>query len=99
MGDQEHLDRKNKPEFKEKMGKLNTKTDTADDHFFNRPITLRELGGALKAKSETAPGEDALTYNILKNLPTEGQKSIVQLFNQIWDTGDIPLILKTAIVI
>ena len=97
--DPEHIKRKGETRNRTKYDKLKQKTNVDDNNYYNQPITLRELEGALKHKSETSAGEDALTYNIIKNLPKKGKTAIVQLFNQIWTTGEVPQSFKTAIVV
>ena len=61
---------------------------------------MSELNRVLASKKKrSAAGEDALTYNMLNNLPPEGKEELLGIFNSIWEKGDIPKTFKTAIVI
>ncbi|XP_037568330.1 uncharacterized protein LOC119449223 [Dermacentor silvarum] len=57
----------------------------------DRPFTLRELEAALASNaSRSAPGEDAITYTTLRNLPDHAKEFILQTFNKAWDSGCLP---------
>nr|XP_050052391.1 mucin-12-like [Dermacentor andersoni] len=57
----------------------------------DRPFTPRELEAALAANaSRSAPGEDAITYNTLRNLPDHSKEFLLQTFNNAWDSGCLP---------
>merc|ERR1719318_1622999 len=38
-------------------------------HYYNQDFTLEELDNALSSVNNSAPGEDAITYEMIKNLP------------------------------
>ncbi|XP_037579407.1 mucin-5AC [Dermacentor silvarum] len=49
----------------------------------DRPFTLRELEAALASNaSRSAPGEDAITYTTLRNLPDHAKEFLLQTFNK-----------------
>ena len=74
--------------------------DELDDKIYNQPFNMSELNRVLASKKKrSAAGEDALTYNMLNNLPSEGKEELLGIFNSIWEKGDIPKTFKTAIVI
>ncbi|KAH9376183.1 hypothetical protein HPB48_017175 [Haemaphysalis longicornis] len=57
----------------------------------DRPFTLRELEAALVGNAKrSAPGEDAITYTALRNLPDNAKEFLLQIFNQAWDSGSLP---------
>lgn len=48
---------------------------------------MNELKLALnKKKKDTAPGHDQVTYSMVKNLPEEALKILLQCYNDIWDS-------------
>ena len=65
----------------------------------NNDFNLQELLGTLRTKKTSAPGEDGISYDILKNIHIFGLKEILRLFNTIWNSGSIPKIFKHAIVV
>ncbi|KAH9368214.1 hypothetical protein HPB48_009563 [Haemaphysalis longicornis] len=57
----------------------------------DRPFTLRELEAALVGNAKrSAPGEDAITYTALRNLPDNAKEFLLQIFNQAWHSGSLP---------
>ncbi|KAH9377859.1 hypothetical protein HPB48_014659 [Haemaphysalis longicornis] len=57
----------------------------------DRPFTLRELEAALVGNAKrSAPGQDAITYTALRNLPDNAKEFLLQIFNQAWDSGSLP---------
>lgn len=64
------------------------------------PLTLRELQTALaNLRKRCAAGPDGITNQMLLNLPLEFQHSLLEFFNHIWTTGDIPSSWKLAWVV
>lgn len=64
------------------------------------PFTLGELMSALASfRRSTTPGEDAVTYKLLKNLPKTAHTKLLEIFNVIWDTGQIPAKWKHSNII
>ena len=65
----------------------------------NVAVTLTEVENALKqCHNGSAPGADAITYEVLKALPVGGQHSITRLYNTVLDTGSVPVAWKTGVV-
>ena len=65
----------------------------------NNLFKIQELISTLKRKSNSAPGEDGISYEILKHLHNNALTEILNLYNKIWIQGDIPALFKHAIVI
>lgn len=65
---------------------------------FNKDFSIFELELALKNCKNGAPGEDAIHYSILKQLPIESKHLLLQLFNQSWKTGSTPDSWSEAII-
>ncbi|GFN76050.1 reverse transcriptase [Plakobranchus ocellatus] len=53
----------------------------------------------LDNKKKSAPGKDAITYEIINQTPPSFKLKILALFNAIWISGDIPKQFKHAVVI
>ena len=67
---------------------------------YNDNLTMSELIQQLrKRKKRSAPGEDSVNYWMIRNSPSYVQKAILNLFNLIWSSGNIPQAFKTANVI
>uniref|UniRef100_A0A8C2FGS7 Reverse transcriptase domain-containing protein n=1 Tax=Cyprinus carpio TaxID=7962 RepID=A0A8C2FGS7_CYPCA len=58
-----------------------------------------ELKIAINNSKNTTPGKDMITYNMLKNLPEIAIKTMLDLYNHIWNEGYLPKDWKSAIVI
>jgi hypothetical protein len=85
------------PEFqkfkkeKEKT-KLNFKSKNLEE--YNRPFSLDELRKSLDKAYDTACGPDYIHYQLLKHLPESALQVLLDLMNDIWETDDLPSILK-----
>ena len=77
--------------------KLNFKSKNLED--YNRPFSLDELKKSLGKAHDTACGPDDIHYQLLKHLPDSALQSLLDLLNDIWETGDLPSIWKLATVI
>ena len=66
-------------EKKETYEKLKEKLPINDNNYYNQPITLRELEGALRSKTESAAGADGITYNMIKKLTKTGKTSNLKI--------------------
>jgi len=66
---------------------------------YNRPFSLDELRKSLDKAHDTACGPDDIHYQLLKHLPESALQVLLDLMNDIWETGDLPSIWKLANVI
>ena len=66
---------------------------------YNRPFSLDELRKSLDMAHDTACGPDDIHYQLLKHLPESALQVLLDLMNDIWETGDLPSIWKLANVI
>jgi hypothetical protein len=57
---------------------------------YNDIITLVELEQALASCKGSSPGPDELHYEMIKELNIKGKKTLLELFNKIYDTGQVP---------
>ena len=76
------------------------KQETADDHPMLREITVTEITKTLqKCKNRSAPGEDQISYLILKNLDREQLSHVALIYNSCLRTGYFPNAWKQAKVV
>ena len=66
---------------------------------YNRPFSLDELRKSLDKAHDTACVPDDIDYQLLKHLPESALQVLLDLRNDIWETGDLPSIWKLANVI
>ena len=76
---------------------------TTDNSYYNKPFTSEELASSLFDCSNTAPGEDLISYEILKHAHESCLMFILELYDNIlvkenflnvWNTGIILPFLK-----
>lgn len=66
----------------------------------DRPVSIMELNSVLrKAKNQKAPGEDRIPYEFYKNLPQPVLIKVVDAFNTIFDSGNIPEGFNKSIIV
>ena len=66
----------------------------------NEKFSIDELQSAIaQCKNGTAPGEDMITYEMLKHFPPTSLEIILELYNRIWETGLLPKEWKHSIVL
>jgi len=59
------------------------------------PITMEEVQVALTAcRRDTSPGMDGIPNALLRHLPEEGIRRLTEVYNNIFDTGMVPLALE-----
>ena len=77
--------------------KLNFKSSNNEE--YNNPFNLDELKGAINKSHDTATGPDEIHYQMLKHLPPKSLKSLLAIFNDIWETGKFPESWELATII
>ena len=70
-----------------------------DHKDINKPLKIKEVEKTLRLKKDSSPGLDGITYKMFKKAPKEAKKAITDLFNVIWETGEIPQEFKHGIVV
>ena len=66
---------------------------------YNMPFSLEELQDALRRAHDTCAGPDEIHYQLLKQLPDASLLLLLNIFNQIWISGNFPSDWRKAIVI
>ena len=68
--------------------KLKFTSDNTEN--YNSEFLLSELTDALSKAHDTSPGPDDIHYQLLKHLPISTLLIFLEIFNNIWKTGNIP---------
>lgn len=90
------------PEFLAKKATFEKAPDIMDvaDSPLNDKIEMHEFAAAIgQCKRQSAPGEDMITYDMIKKLPKSCKMVVLKLFNQIWEGGSLPNSWKHSIVL
>ena len=77
--------------------KLNFKSK--NDESYNKFFTIKELRAALRKCHDTAAGSDDIHYQLIKQLPNSCLDVLLDVFNNIWETGCFPDSWREAVVI
>ena len=85
--------------YQENAEKEHLDFDTENSENYNVQFTIRELCDALKKSHDTATGPDEIHYQLLKHLPRDSLMVLLDIFNDIWASGEIPECWKEATVI
>lgn len=75
---------------------INTYTNTST---LDEPFTLQELEFALSRCTATStPGPDKIPYTFIKHLSPDALVKVLRVFNDIWQTSDLPAMWKMSLV-
>ena len=77
--------------------KLNFKSPNNEN--YNNPFNLSELVEAIEKSHDTATGPDDIHYQMLKHLPKRSLQTLLNIFNNIWETGEYPETWRLATVV
>ena len=66
---------------------------------YNEPITIREIIGAIRASNPSAPGEDLISYEMLRHLHPSALSYLCHIYNAIWSTHSYPERWREAVVL
>lgn len=64
---------------------------------YNQPFSMDELLRAIGNSHDTAVGK--IHYQFLKHLPSVALSLLLEIFNRIWNSGDIPDSWKKALIV
>ena len=82
---------------REKENKIDFTSDTTE--VYNLPITIQELKDILKTSGNTSPGEDAIPYEMIKQLSDNSLIYILNFYNILFKNHLFPSDWKEAIII
>jgi potassium voltage-gated channel Eag-related subfamily H protein 8 len=57
---------------------------------YNEPFTYDEMLQSLEKSHDTAVGPDQIHYQLIKHLPRPARECLLQIFNTIWESGNLP---------
>ena len=66
---------------------------------YNNPFNLDELNDTISNSHDTATGPDEIHYKMLKHLPPKSLQTLLDIFNDIWETGKFPENWELATII
>ena len=67
---------------------LNFKSSNTEE--YNNSFNLVELKEVINKSHDTATGPDEVHYQMLKHLPSKSLQALLDIFNDIWETGKFP---------
>jgi len=74
---------------------LDTHVEALNDNF-----NIYELKQAIKgAKKHSTPGADKIPYELIQNLHKTSLKTLLKIYNTIWNSGNLPTEWKHAIIL
>ena len=77
--------------------KLNFKSSNNEE--YNNLFNLDELKDAINKSHDTATGPDEIHYQMLKHLPLKSLQTLLDIFNNMWETGKFPESWQLATII
>ena len=77
--------------------KLNFQSHNTEE--YNQPFSLSELIDSLKRSNNTSVGPDEIHYEFLKQLPDISLLFLLDIYNDIWSSGNVPHLWKQSTVI
>ena len=80
--------------IKTKAEKVKIKFQSKNTETYNQPFSIAELKESLNKAHNTAVGPDKIHYQFLKELPEPSKNFLLQIFNDLWNSSDIPKIWK-----
>lgn len=72
---------------------------TTDTIHYNKDFSYEEMWACLSSSSNSAPGPDKITYEIIRHLPRESLTVLLKIYNQIWRTQAFPDSWRSATII
>ena len=85
--------------FQSKSRKSKNQIKKKNTESYNQPFSVIEIKESLNKAHNTAVGPDRIHYKFLKELPETSKNYLLQIFNNIWNSSDIPKIWKQTTVI
>ena len=72
---------------------------TDNSESYNKPFTYQEMQHSLAHTHNTAPGNDCIYYQMLKNMPQHAKEYLHRIFNQLFQQSHFPTQWQLAIII
>ena len=90
---------KNSKATKKHQEKIKLNFKSSNNEEYNNPFNLDDIKDAINKSHDTATGPDEIHYQMLKHLPPESLKTLLGIFNDIWETGKFPESWELATII
>lgn len=74
-------------------------TENTDNEAYNCPFTAEELEFALTKCKGTSPGDDNITYEMIKNLCQDMKRYTLEIYNKIWSERVFPSSWRNALIV
>ena len=79
---------------------INKRLTLISNHrILRNPFNFEELKEAISKSHDTATGPDEIHYQMLKHLIPKSRQTLLDIFNDIWDTGKFPESWELATII
>ena len=85
--------------IKDQQEKQKLKFTSDNTESYNSKFSFSELTDALSKAHDSSPGPDDIHYQLLKHLPSSSLSILLEIYNSIWATGNIPKSWKEATII
>ena len=85
--------------FRERAESKSLNFYSQNDEPYNSSISLIELKSALQKTSDTAPGEDGISYAMLRNLSESGLSFLLFIYNKIFNEDVFPVSWRKSLLI
>ena len=85
--------------YKKEQEKIKLNFKSSNNEEYNTPFNLDELKDAISKAHDTATGPDEVHYQMLKHLPPSSLQALLEIFNDMWETGKFPESWELATVI
>ena len=85
--------------IKDQQDKQKLKFTSDNTESYNSKFSLTELTDALSKAHDSSQGPDDIHYQLLKHLPSSSFSILLEIYNSIWSTGNIPKSWKEATII
>ena len=72
---------------------------SSNNEEYNNPFNLDELKDAISKSHDTATGPDEIHHQMLKHLPLKSLQALLDIFNNMWETGKFPESWELATII
>ena len=90
---------KNSKTTKKQQEKIKLNFKSSNNEEYNNPFNLDELKDAISKSHDTATGPEEIHYQMLKHLPHKSLQTLLDIFNNMWETGKFPESWKLATII
>lgn len=72
---------------------------SCEEESYNQPFSFSELSWALNKCRGSSAGPDDVGYPLLQHLPYIGKSFLLDIINEIWQTGKIPTDWKSSLIV